>query len=249
SGQFTRNPERVDASNGTVVPPTIAHHIHPVAQDRKRDLLRHVLTQTPGAQSLVFCRTKRGSDRVGDHLGRAGLTVAVIHGNKAQGARTRALADFKVGRVAVLVATDIAARGLDIKQLPLVVNYDLPLVAEDYVHRVGRTGRAGLAGRAVSLVSPADRELLRDIQRLVPATLETHVVEGFDGPSSDMQPPVAGPDAVRRTTARDRNRAGAHRVRGYPEAAGVRGSTRRTPPRSTERGASGSRRGSAAPHT
>ncbi len=108
------------------------------------------------------------------------MKAAVIHGNKSQGARNRALADFKAGRVTALVATDIAARGLDIVQLPLVVNYDLPLVAEDYIHRVGRTGRAGLTGRAISLVSSADRTLLRDIQRLLPTPLEQVVVEGFD---------------------------------------------------------------------
>ena len=107
----------------------------------------------------MFCKTKRGSNRVGEHLERAGIKAAVIHGNKSQGARTRALGDFKAGRVNVLVATDIAARGLDIVQLPLVVNFDLPLVAEDYIHRVGRTGRAGRSGRAVSLVSAADSRL------------------------------------------------------------------------------------------
>ena len=116
-------------------------------------MLTHVLTQAPVGQALVFCRTKRGSNRVGEQLAKAGVKTAVIHGNKSQSARNRALADFKAGRVMVLVATDIAARGLDIAQLPLVVNYDLPLVADDYIHRVGRTGRAGLAGRAVSLVS------------------------------------------------------------------------------------------------
>jgi ATP-dependent RNA helicase RhlE len=121
---------------------------------------------------------------VGDDLDRSGIKVAVIHGNKSQGQRKRALGDFKAGRVAVLVATDIAARGLDIAHLPLVVNYDLPLVAEDYIHRVGRTGRAGLAGRAVSLVSGADRQLLRDIQRLLPAPLEQVAVEGFAAPSA-----------------------------------------------------------------
>jgi ATP-dependent RNA helicase RhlE len=140
-------------------------------------------------QALVFCKTKRGSDRVGDDLERAGIKMAVIHGNKSQGARTRALGDFKAGRVAVLVATDIAARGLDIAQLPLVVNYDLPLVAEDYIHRVGRTGRAGLAGRAISLVSASDWPLLRDIQRLLPEPLEQVVVEGFNAASA--QRPVA----------------------------------------------------------
>ncbi len=155
-------------SEGQVVAPTVTHRVHPVSDQRKGDLLTHVLTQAPVGQALVFCKTKHGSNRVGEYLERAGVKAAVIHGNKSQGARTRALGDFKAGRVTVLVATDIAARGLDIVQLPLVVNYDLPLVAEDYIHRVGRTGRAGLAGRAVSLVSPADRELLHDIQRLLP---------------------------------------------------------------------------------
>jgi ATP-dependent RNA helicase RhlE len=184
SAEFTRDPARVDVSDGQIVAPTVTHRIHPVAIERKRDLLAHVLTQAPVGQALVFCKTKRGSDRVGDDLERAGIKMAVIHGNKSQGARTRALGDFKAGRVAVLVATDIAARGLDIAQLPLVVNYDLPLVAEDYIHRVGRTGRAGLAGRAISLVSASDWPLLRDIQRLLPEPLEQVVVEGFNAASA-----------------------------------------------------------------
>jgi ATP-dependent RNA helicase RhlE len=180
AAEFTRDPVRIDVSDGHVVAPTVTHRVHPVALERKRDLLTHVLTEAPQSQALVFCRTKRGSDRVGDHLERAGIKAAVIHGNKSQGARSRALGDFKAGRVAVLVATDIAARGLDIAQLPLVVNFDLPLVAEDYIHRVGRTGRAGRAGHAISLVSGSDRQLLRDIQRLLPTPLEQRVIEGFD---------------------------------------------------------------------
>src|SRR6185312_5753595 len=151
---------------------TITHRIHAVDRDRKRALLQHLLTESAGDQALVFCKTKRGADRVGAHLNEAGIKTAVIHGNKAQGARGRSLADFKTGRVRALVATDIAARGLDIEQLPLVVNFDLPLVAEDYVHRVGRTGRAGRAGRAVSLVSAEDRGLLRAIQRLLPSPIQ-----------------------------------------------------------------------------
>jgi ATP-dependent RNA helicase RhlE len=180
SSDFTNDPARVDVSEAQVVAPTVTHRVHPVTDGRKGDLLTHVLTQAPIGQALVFCKTKRGSNRVGEHLERAGLKAAVIHGNKSQGARNRALGDFKAGRVAVLVATDIAARGLDIPQLPLVVNYDLPLVAEDYIHRVGRTGRAGLTGRAVSLVSAADRSLLHDIERLLPAQLEQVVAEGFE---------------------------------------------------------------------
>ena len=179
SGDFTRNPVRVDASDAQVVAPTVTHRMHPVANGRKSALLTHVLMQAPTGHALVFCKTKRGSNRVGEQLGKAGLRAAVIHGNKSQAARTRALGDFKTGRVTVLVATDIAARGLDIVQLPLVVNYDLPLVAEDYIHRVGRTGRAGRAGRAVSLVTAADRSLVQGIQRLLPAPVEQVVVDGF----------------------------------------------------------------------
>ena len=178
---FTRAPQHVDVSGEQVMAETVTHLAHPVNEQRKGELLAHVIKQAPG-QALVFCKTKHGSNRVGDYLERAGVKAAVIHGNKSQGARTRALGDFKAGRVDVLVATDIAARGLDIKQLPLVVNFDLPLVPADYVHRAGRTGRAGLPGRAVSLVSPADRGLLRDIQRLLTSPVEYVAVDGFAAP-------------------------------------------------------------------
>ena len=176
---FTTNPVRVDVSEDQVVAATVTHHVHAVATDRKRALLTHLLTGT-GEQALVFCKTKHGSDHVGDHLERAGMNVAVIHGDKSQGQRNRALAAFKDGRVDVLVATDVAARGLDIAHLPLVVNYDLPLVPEDYVHRVGRTGRAGREGRAVSIVSTGDGRLLRDIEKLLPVPLAHVAVEGFE---------------------------------------------------------------------
>jgi len=172
AADFTREPQHVDVSQRDAVPQTVTHRVHAVPEGGKSHALTHVLTQTPKDQALVFCKTKRRSDRVGEHLNRAGIRTAVIHGNKSQGARNRALGDFKAGRVNVLVATDIAARGLDIAQLPLVINYDLPLAAEDYVHRVGRTGRAGRAGRAVSLVTAGDRSLLPAIQRLLPAPLE-----------------------------------------------------------------------------
>jgi ATP-dependent RNA helicase RhlE len=176
---FTRDAARVDASAEQVMAATVSHQVYPVTDQRKGDLLTHVLKQEPIGQALVFCKTKHGSNRVGAYLERAGLSAAVIHGNKSQGARTKALGDFKAGRVKVLVATDLAARGLDIAQLPLVVNFDLPLVAADYIHRAGRTGRAGLSGRAVSLVSPDDRSLLRDIQRLLPSPIEHVDVDGF----------------------------------------------------------------------
>jgi ATP-dependent RNA helicase RhlE len=167
-----------------------------------------VLRREAASQALVFCKTKRGADRVGEHLERAGITTAVIHGNKSQGARTRALGDFMAGRVTALVATDIAARGLDIAQLPLVVNYDLPLVAEDYIHRVGRTGRAGRSGRAVSFVSPADSRLLRDIQRLLPMPLEHAAVHGFDAPHSG--PAIDKPRGTRHRSRRS-DLIGSHR--------------------------------------
>jgi ATP-dependent RNA helicase RhlE len=179
ASEFTREPVRVDVSATEVVATTVTHRVYPVGDGRKNELLAHVLKLPPVGQTLVFCKTKRGSNRVGEYLESAGINAAVIHGNKSQSARQRALDDFKAGRVPVLVATDIAARGLDIAELPLVVNYDLPLVAADYVHRVGRTGRAGLAGRAVSLVAGADRGLLRDIQKLLPETIEEVTVDAF----------------------------------------------------------------------
>jgi ATP-dependent RNA helicase RhlE len=178
AAEFTREPVRVDVSGSEAVSPTVTHRVHAVGEGGKGDALARVLLQAPAGRALVFCKTKRRSDRVGVQLVRAGITAAVIHGNKSQGARTRALGDFRAGRVNVLVATDIAARGLDIAHLPLVVNYDLPAVAEDYVHRVGRTGRAGRAGRAVSLVSTEDRGLLPAIQRLLPGPLEEVVLQG-----------------------------------------------------------------------
>jgi ATP-dependent RNA helicase RhlE len=191
SAEFTRQPQRVDVSPAETVAPTVTHRVHPVSEGSKGALLTHLLMQSPVGQALVFCKTKRGSNRVGEYLERHGVKVAVIHGNKSQGARTRALAGFKAGRVTVLVATDIAARGLDIVQLPLVVNYDMPLVPSDYVHRIGRTGRAGLAGRAISLVSPADRPLLQEIQRLLPDPIERVVIDGFNVPEESR--PVTRP--------------------------------------------------------
>ena len=132
-----------------------------------------------GDQTLVFCRTKRGSDRLCRHLSSSGVRAAAIHGNKSQSVRTQALRDFKSGRTHVLVATDIAARGLDIEQLPMVINFDLPMVAEDYIHRIGRTGRAGAEGHAVSLVTHEEMDLLRGIQRLIKTDIHFAAVAGF----------------------------------------------------------------------
>jgi ATP-dependent RNA helicase RhlE len=179
SGQFTRDPVTVDVTSGNRVAALVAHRLHPVSHDRKRELLLHILADGRNRQTLVFCRTKHGSNRVCEHLVRAGVRAAAIHGNKSQGARTRALGDFKSGRVTVLVATDLAARGLDIEQLPIVINYELPMVAHDYIHRVGRTGRAGASGEAVSLVSHDEHELLGGIQKLLGQPIDVVNVAGF----------------------------------------------------------------------
>ncbi len=179
SRTFSLDPVRIDVAPEHVVASTVVHRVYAVPQEQKRDMLAHMLTTGPLRQTLVFCRTKHGSDRVGRFLEGAGLRTAVIHGDKTQGARKRALSDFKAGLVSVLVATDVAARGLDIEKLPLVVNFDLPLVAQDYIHRIGRTGRAGLAGEAISLASNAERDLLNDIQKLLPAAIERATMPGF----------------------------------------------------------------------
>jgi len=145
----------------------VEHRVHLVEQGEKRAVLSHLLREGATPQTLVFTRTKHGANRLAEQLARDGLQCAAIHGNKSQSARTRALADFKAYKVQVLVATDIAARGLDISELPQVVNYELPHVPEDYVHRIGRTGRAGSAGQALSLVSDDEHDRLRAIERVL----------------------------------------------------------------------------------
>ncbi len=179
SARFMREPAEVHVSASNSVAATVAHRVHPVAQERKRELLAHLLSRDSRA-ALVFCRTKHGSDRLCKQLVADGVRATAIHGNKSQNARMAALAGFKAGRSRVLVATDIAARGLDIEQLPMVINYDLPMVAHDYIHRIGRTGRAGMDGQAISLVSRGERGLLRDIERLLKHSIEVEAIEGFD---------------------------------------------------------------------
>ena len=151
-----------------------------VDRDRKRELLSHLITTGRIEQALVFTRTKHGANRLAQQLERDGILAAAIHGNKSQPQRVRALADFKAGRFAVLVATDIAARGLDIEALPHVVNFELPMVPEDYVHRIGRTGRAGVDGDAVSLVCVDELKLLDDIERLLGRGIPRETIPGFE---------------------------------------------------------------------
>jgi ATP-dependent RNA helicase RhlE len=179
AGEFMRDPVEIQVAKPNAIASTVTHRVHPVDGARKRDLLLHLLAND-ARQTLVFGRTKHGADKLAHVLEKAGLRTAAIHGNKSQSQRTRALADFKSGKIAVLVATDIAARGLDIDQLPMVINFDLPMVAEDYVHRIGRTGRAGAEGLAVSLVSRDEEGLLRDIRRLLKQDIEILPIEGFE---------------------------------------------------------------------
>jgi ATP-dependent RNA helicase RhlE len=177
---------------------------HPVDKDRKRELLSHLVKSNSWQQVLVFCRTKHGANRLADQLETDGIETAVIHGNKSQPQRMKALKRFKDCELQVLVATDIAARGIDIESLPHVVNYDLPHVAEDYVHRIGRTGRAGETGQAVSLVSGEDRTLLRDIERLIGKQIPQQVVAGFE-PGSGYQ--HAKPEVQQRRGQRPQSQA------------------------------------------
>ena len=158
----------------------VSQVVHPVDKRRKRELLSHRIGKENWRQVLVFTRTKHGANRLAQQLSDDGIHAVAIHGNKSQGARTKALADFKSGKVRVLVATDIAARGLDIDKLPHVVNYELPHVAEDYVHRIGRTARAGLDGHAVSLVCVDEEKLLRDIERLLKRDIDKEVIPGYE---------------------------------------------------------------------
>ena len=169
---------QVTPANSTVE--RVSQLVHPVDKQRKRELLSHRIGSQDWGQVLVFTRTKHGANRLAAQLEADGITATAIHGNKSQGARTRALRDFKEGRVRVLVATDIAARGLDIERLPHVVNYELPHVPEDYVHRIGRTARAGNDGHAISLVCVDEHKLLHDIEKLLGMKIAKQVVPGYE---------------------------------------------------------------------
>ncbi|HEX5612248.1 MAG TPA: DEAD/DEAH box helicase [Burkholderiales bacterium] len=191
---FLRNPQRVEVARRNTTAERVTQYAIPAGKDRKRDLLAHLVKDGDWRQVLVFCKTKRGANKLAQQLTVSGVEADAIHGNKSQNARTRALKSFKDGGLRVLVATDIAARGLDIEQLPHVVNFDLPHVPEDYVHRIGRTARAGATGEAVSLVSPEDQPLLGGIERLIGRRIELRAVPGFhsDRAPSSRQPAHVG---------------------------------------------------------
>ena len=166
-----RDPRSIDIAPRNAPIELIDHRVYHVDTAQKHPLLARILNDGGARQSLVFTRTKHGANRLAERLSRDGLSCAAIHGNKSQAARTRALDEFKQGKIQVLVATDIAARGLDIEELPHVVNFELPHVPEDYVHRIGRTGRAGRSGEAVSLVSRDERDRLRAIEKMLGRTI------------------------------------------------------------------------------
>ena len=173
------NPTMIEVAQRNVTAATVSQKVYHVDRERKRQLLSHLIRENKWYQVLVFSRTKYGADRLVKQLGEDRIQALAIHGNKSQGARTHALGKFKAGTLQVLVATDIAARGLDISELPYVINYDLPNVPEDYVHRIGRTGRAGAEGEAISLVCVDEHHLLADIEELIQQRLPKEVVAGF----------------------------------------------------------------------
>jgi len=186
-------PQLIEVARRNATADTIAQKIHPVDRDKKKELLAHLIRQGDWHQVLVFTRMKHGANRLAEALNKDGITAMAIHGNKSQGARTKALSEFKAGTLQVLVATDIAARGIDIDQLPHVVNYELPNVPEDYVHRIGRTGRAGAQGEAISLVCVDEEIFLRDIEKLIKRSIPREVIPGFEpDPHAKPEPIVLG---------------------------------------------------------
>jgi ATP-dependent RNA helicase RhlE len=180
ANELLQKPALIEVARRNTAAESITQVVHPVDKNRKRELLSYLIGFNNWKQVLVFTRTKHGANRLAKQLSDDGLPSDAIHGNKSQAQRTKALADFKAGKVRVLVATDIAARGLDISQLPHVVNYELPNVPEDYVHRIGRTGRAGNEGEAMSLVCVDELKLLRDIERVIKREIPKTVIDGYE---------------------------------------------------------------------
>ena len=199
------NPLEVSVSAPNTTAERVKQWVYPVDKIRKSALLRELVVQNDWQQVLVFSRTKHGANRLSEYLEKAGVNASAIHGNKSQGARTKALSGFKSGKIRVLVATDIAARGLDIAQLPQVVNFDLPNVPEDYVHRIGRTGRAGASWRAFSLVSADEIKQLNDIEQVIQRHITREYVDGFE---PDHEVPASAPLRKPRTSGQGKTAGG-----------------------------------------
>jgi ATP-dependent RNA helicase RhlE len=220
--KLLHNPERIEVTPPNTTVERIEQRVYRLPASHKRALLAHLITLGAWEQVLVFTRTKHGANRLAEYLEKHGLTAAAIHGNKSQNARTKALADFKANSVRVLVATDIAARGLDIDQLPHVVNFELPNVEEDYVHRIGRTGRAGRSGEAISLVAPDEEKLLKSIERMTKQKIADGDLMGFDASQVEAEKPEVRerPQTTAAVAATSRPAAKAERRRRRPQGQG-----------------------------
>jgi len=191
ANNLLRNPQSIQVTPANTTVQRITQVVHPVGRGKKKALLAHIINQHNWSQVLVFTRTKFGANNVAEFLTKNGIEAMALHGNKSQSARTQALAGFKTGEIRALVATDIAARGIDIDELPHVVNYEIPNVSEDYVHRIGRTGRAGNSGEAVSLVCLDEEGFMQEIERFTKQTIPTQVVEGFGPEEGERAEPIA----------------------------------------------------------
>ncbi len=191
AGNLLKNPQSIQVTPSNTTVQRITQVIHPVGRNKKKDVLLHIIQKHDWSQVLVFTRTKFGANNVADYLTKNGVKAMALHGNKSQSARTSALSDFKDGSMQVLVATDIAARGIDIEDLPHVVNYEIPNVSEDYVHRIGRTGRAGASGEAVSLVCLDEEGFMMDIERFTKQEIPVQMLEGFGPEPGEVAEPIA----------------------------------------------------------
>ena len=191
AGQLLKNPQSIQVTPRNTTVQRITQVIHPVGRNKKKDVLLHIIQKHDWSQVLVFTRTKFGANNVADFLTKHGVKAMALHGNKSQTARTQALAGFKSGEIRALVATDIAARGIDIEDLPHVVNYEIPNVSEDYVHRIGRTGRAGASGEAVSLVCLDEEGFMMDIERFTQQEIPVQMLEGFGPEPGEVAEPIA----------------------------------------------------------
>jgi len=208
AGSFLHNPVMVEAERQNSTAEKVVQKAIRVDSSRKTDLVIKLISDGNWSQVLVFTRTKHGANRLTEKMGKRGISAAAIHGNKSQGARTKALAGFKRGAVRVLVATDIAARGLDIPLLPHVINFELPNVSEDYVHRIGRTGRAGASGEAISLVGEDELEYLRGIEKLLGEKLRMNQIPGYEATLAERPPKKQGGGGNRRNSSNPRNGGG-----------------------------------------
>lgn len=222
--KFLNNPTEINVTPRNTTAVTVRHKLHPVDKNRKAQLLSHLIKEKNWFQALVFCRTKHGANKLVKTLAQDGIESLAIHGNKSQGARTKALESFKTGQIQILVATDIAARGIDIAQLEQVVNFDLPNVPEDYVHRIGRTGRAGAEGNAISLVSADEAKQLRDIERLIQFKIEREEIDNFN--PKELINTARPPQAKTNSNQKPYQQAGANKPRRPQAANGKNGKNR-----------------------